>query len=152
MLEVDIVCGTYQTCKKKPRRYKNEQNFLSFLVLCQYVCQLKIVSLSKLSHQICQKNLFFFECISVVISQKLAAVDQFNIGPFFPRTVGKNCKDVDYFCVTYPLPVSINRWVKEWPIRGCAMMIIRQHFKKKRVYLLYSKYVRQTHKIIISFI
>ena len=81
MLEVNIICGTYQTCQKKARGYKNEQFFFLQFWFCA-------ISESKLSEKKTISKILFFESISVVISQKLSELDQFNIvHVFFPSTV-----------------------------------------------------------------
>ena len=89
MLEVDIICGTYQTCKKK----KLGGTKMSKIVCVQFwFCAFSETTKSCLTLKIISSNLpgkiLSFESISVVISQKLSELDQFNIGPFlFPRTV-----------------------------------------------------------------
>ena len=83
MLEVDIVCGTYQTCQKKARGYKNEQKFFCHFWFCAMCGSTKsCLTLKIISQKTISKGLSF-ESISIVISQKLNELDQFNIGPFF---------------------------------------------------------------------
>ena len=89
MLEVNTICGTYQTYQKKARGYKNEQIFF----LQFWFCAINETTKSCLTFKSIPKNLpgpiLSFESISVVISQKLSELDRFNIGPFFcPSTVG----------------------------------------------------------------
>ena len=91
MLEVNTICGTYQTYQKKARGYKNEQIFF----LQFWFCAISETTKSCLTFKSIPKNLLgpslSFESISVVISQKLSELDRFNIGPFFcPSTVARN--------------------------------------------------------------
>ena len=96
MLEVNIICGTYQTCQKKARGYKNEQIcFLQF-----WFCAISETTKNCLTFKIKPKNtpgpILSFESISVVISQKLSELDRFNIGPFFcPSTVSFYCHEIN---------------------------------------------------------
>jgi len=83
MLEVNIICETYQTRQKKARGYKNEQNiFLQF-----WFCAISETTKSCLTFKSIPKNLpgpmLSFESISVVISSKLSELDRFNIMAFF---------------------------------------------------------------------
>ena len=98
MLEVDIVCGTYQTCQKKARGYKMSKKYFCHYWFCTiHVCgstksclTLKIMLPRTIS------KVLSFESISVVISQKLNELDQFKIGPFFSPH-GTFCSKLNYF-------------------------------------------------------
>ena len=81
MLEVNIICGTYQTRQKKAWGTKISNFFYSFGFV-PLVRQLKVVSLSKLSHKILPGPILSFESINVIISQ-VSELDRFNIVAFF---------------------------------------------------------------------
>ena len=83
MLEVDIICGTYQTCKKKARGYKNEQIFFVQFWICAFSETTKSCLTLKIISSNLPGKILSFESISVVISHKLSELDQFNIGAFF---------------------------------------------------------------------
>ena len=85
MLEVNNICGTYQTCQKKARRYKNEQIVFYSFGFVPLVRQLKFVSLLKLFHQICQDKSFPLRVSALSYLKKLSELDQFNIVPFFSQ-------------------------------------------------------------------
>ena len=82
MLKVHIVCEIYQTCQKKVGGKKLSKFVFVIFGFVPYVYQLKIVSFQNLSPKTILKILSF-ESISVVISQKLNELDQFNIRVFF---------------------------------------------------------------------
>ena len=83
MLEVDIICGTWQTRSKKAQGYKNEHKFVYHFWFCA-ICRLtKSCLILKFISPKTISKILSFEGISVFISQKLRKLEQNNICRFF---------------------------------------------------------------------